>query len=404
MKIFLANLNFCLLCVGYPTLVTIYMLFLGNMNLQLVTIPYRFITLLLSIVVIYNSRECSVREMKQYGWIVFYSCILSARMIYDFWIDWELDITFSSKVKPVLFWWGISLPAFLSIAKSYKIIDLRRTFIVIFSAYIFIALANLFVNKALFDDSMVNAEGRVDGGDGLNTISFGYCGVSLATLTFYLGNHIGRNIWVRLIQVILFCVGIFVTVKSGSRAPFMVMVMLFALMFHMKSNMDLMAKILLYILLFSLLLVGDELIALFSEYVPVLFARFQQAGSDEVRRLLLNKAMEIFEVYPLFGRYFTIYVDNQVSYSHNVFVDAAVVGGVFGLTVMLAIYYYLFKESIDLNTRDSRNFSWVIILFMQGALSLLSSGTVYYMPTFFAGCAFISLWDADLKRSINRLS
>lgn len=399
MKTFLANLNFCLLFAGYPMLATIYMLFLGNMNLQLLTIPYRFITLLLSIVVIYNSRECSIRGMNQYGWIVFYSCILSVRMIYDFWIDWELDITFSSKVKPVLFWWCISLPAFLSIAKSYKIIDLRKTFIVIFCAYIFIALANLFVNKALFDDSMVHAEGRVDGGDGLDTISFGYCGVSLATLVFYLDNHIGRNSGVRFMQAILFCVGVFVVLKSGSRAPFMVLIMLFALIFHLRTNIDLMVKILLYIFMFSLLLVADELIAIFSEYAPVLFARFQQAGSDEVRRLLLSKAMEIFEQYPLFGRYFTIYMDNQATYSHNVFADAAVVGGVFGLTAMLAIYYYLFKESIDLNTRDNRNFAWVIILFMQGALSLLSSGTVYYMPTFFAGCAFISLWDADLKNS-----
>lgn len=399
MKTFLANLNFCLLFVGYPLLATIHAMFLGNMNLQLLTIPYRFVTLLLSMGVIYNSRECSIRGMKQYGWIVFYACILSARMIYDFWIDWELDIAFSSKVKPVLFWWGISLPALFSIAKSYKIIDLRKTYIIIFGAYVFIALANLFVNKALFDESLSNSEGRINGGDGLNTISFGYCGVSLATLVFYLGNQISRNTFVRLIQFVLFCIGIFMVIKAGSRGPFMVMLMLFALMFHMQSNMDLIVKITLYVLIFSLLLVADELIDIFSDYAPVLFARFQQSGSDEIRILLLNKALEIFERYPLFGRYFTIYVDNQATYSHNVFVDAAVVGGVFGLIAMLAIYYYLFKESIDLNARDSRNFSWVIILFVQGALSLLSSGAVYYIPTFFAGCAFISLWNSDLRSS-----
>ncbi|MDE7378599.1 MAG: O-antigen ligase family protein [Paraprevotella sp.] len=394
MKGFLSNLNFCLLFAGYPLLVTIYSIFLaGTLNLQLLTIPYRLFTLIVSLLVIYNNWGNPIRGMKQWGWLLAYGCMLSFRMVYDFFFDTDLFIPIGEKIKPLLFWFCITLPALFAAAKSYKTISFRKVYVGLVAIYAFIGICNLLFNRGLFDANFAAAsEGRVDGGEGLNTISFSYCGVSLATLAFFLNGYLGDSALMRFVRLVLMGIGLFIVLKTGSRGPFLVLLMIFIFILYMKMKTDIL-MLLVGMLCFSfLLLFSGDILDTLGEMFPVLFSRLHESASDDERRALWNMALDIFEQYPLFGRYLGLYVNNTVCYSHNAFADAAVLGGLCGVICLSVIYIRFFKDSVFLYKADKVKFGWIITLFMQGILSILFSGTIYYMYTVMAGCAFLSLW------------
>ena len=176
-----------LIFFGYQLVATIFGSFMTEATgTRFITVPYRAVMLLLSIFLIYKG-ETKMTNSPLIVLLIFFWSVLIIRLVYDFYLQTNFEISQEGKNRTISYILGITLPSILAFARTWDKIDYYKALQWMEGVLIVITVYNLLFNEALLSKEILNnlSDGRVSGGLALNTISFGHCGASLALLSLY---------------------------------------------------------------------------------------------------------------------------------------------------------------------------------------------------------------------------
>lgn len=396
--VFLATLNFVLGLYGYEFIATMGNPFMAGGHSQIITIPYRAVCLGISLYLIFCCKPNYVKLKPVIVCLIIYWMILILRLVYDFYIQWDFDIRPEGRNKVLLFFLCINLPQSLSYALSWEKVDYGKAFKYLALMLVSIAVFNFIFNPALLfgttmntDEALVTSDGRLTGGVALNTISFAHCGVALSLVALYTYNYVKEVN--KYLCLFLFGMGAFIMLKAGSRGPFVCFTVILLMYYSFK------AKQIIYVFLIATLFCiviyacKDLLLTLVKDVSPVLYNRTMltlEKGNLSGRDHSFEYALEIWKQYPLLGRYFTYYLGSPAipGYTHNVFFDSMIMGGMVGVA-MMAYFYWTVVKSLYVAMKYSSTLLWIPLIILQKYLACQSSGAFWETPAISMGLACV---------------
>ena len=408
--VLLATLNFVLGLYGYQLVATLGSPFMSVGNTQFITIPYRALCLGISLFLIFRCKVTAYHFRPIIICLVIYWSILILRLVYDFYIQSDFIISASGKSKVILFFLCINLPQSLSYAMSWKKVDYEKAFVLLMVMLILIAVFTMLFNHSLFLGSAekgiadtVTTDGRITGGAALNTISFSHCGVALSLISLYLFYY--RSYLNKYIVFALFCLGVFIMLRAGSRGPLVCFILMMLLYYSFKTKQILSAFFIALNFVLLLYVFKDFLLDQVKDISPVLYRRTMATfdkGDLSGRDTSFAEALHIWEENPILGKYFTFYLGSPAypGYTHNIFLDSAIAGGMLGVGLMLYFYFTIFRALFNAISYNPV-LLWIPLVIVHKYLACLSSGCFWIEPSLSMGLLAIALLELDKNYCIN---
>ncbi len=357
----ISNWNFVNLLFGFSFVTT---LFLNNDESLIstnITIPYRFASLVFSILVIfYNLGNHKKITILANVFILFYfAYILKIFICLNFYTSvfyGKSDITYYSSSILIVF-----IPL-ISVLLSYEKIDLnfilKNSFLIVCASSI---LATLGYNPTI----QMGIEDRLDANVALSSISFGHLGVSLIILSF---SVFRKSVYYKLFAFISILLGLFIIIIAGSRSPFLALIFIVGL-FILQLRLN---KVILYgtlLLFLSTIYIYIEKILLFvNSYSQVAFSRLSASiedGDTGERDSYYKAAIEQFFESPFIGGNFVLKNGlGKGDYPHNLFLESLMTFGIFGGLVVFIFHFRVFYISQVVISLDG-NYRFLFLLFIQ---------------------------------------
>lgn len=378
---------FALIFVGYPIITTLFLpngydfgddIIYSDLS-RVITVPYRMAIFFLSLIVIILFPK-SKHTFHALGIYVLFWGLLLMRMFYDLFVRSDFSFSRENANSILLFMFVSCIIPVFAIIRGWRFINLRLAYkLLLFGSITLIPLFAL-NNPTLFDLSS-DFEVRMSGNIALNSISFGHCGVTLAILAFcgWWNNNVKNRISY-ILCFIAMLVGVLITIKSGSRGPFVALLvcLFFAYFIPKWSFKSLLISSVLFILFFFYY---DYILDYLSELSPVFQKRVINAESmDDItngRAPLYEMAWRDFVNHPFIGSSFAIRSFNgELWYSHNVILDAFMGLGFGGGMLFIYLYYKVIKECILIYKNNSK-MGWLSIITIQYIIGSLLSGCFY---------------------------
>ncbi|HIZ05002.1 MAG TPA: O-antigen ligase family protein [Candidatus Phocaeicola gallistercoris] len=395
--VLLSTLNLVLILFGYQLCATIFSLFITNVTgTQIVTVPYRILTLGLAVFLIFVSRF-SYKKSTIANLLWLYWLIIIARLIIDFYLQSSFYINPEGKTRVVFYVFCITLPSVIAYYKTWDKVDYNKALQWSVVALIIIAVFNLLFNKSMLNDTVI---GRISGGLALNTIAFGQCGTSLALIAVYF--ILFRKDVHKYIFWAILLLGVFIMLRAGSRGPVFTFLIILVLLLSMKTKK--MFFVLLGLIVFSLLiyLFQDALLDIIENISFTLYKRIINTienGDLSGRDVIYTKVINSWLENPLIGSQFTYYYKNYPVYSHNIVLDAALQGGILGVMILLSFFFTVFKAQYY-SSIYNKKMTWLVILSLQNYIGSLSSGSFYQNSILSVGVLAISLLGLNTRTNL----
>lgn len=396
--VILATLNFVLALFGYELIATLGSPFMSLGHTQFITIPYRAVCLGLSLFLIMRCRPVNFHFKSIIICLIIYWSILIIRLVNDFYIQWDFDISPEGKKYVLLFFLGINFTQTMAYALSCDKVDYTKAFRYLAIILITIAIFNIIFNPILLfggtaHSDLVTTDGRITGGAALNTISFAHCGVALSLISLYIYYYV-ENIN-KKIALLFFCLGALIVLKAGSRGPFICLVVILFLFYSFKTKQIIYAFLIGALFIVLIYAFKDFLLDFVKDVSPVLYNRTMatiEKGDFNGRNHFFEDALIIWQQNPLFGKYFTLYFGSPAKpgYTHNLFFDSMIMGGLVGVVLMTFFFYYVIK-ALYLSLKYSSIFIWITLIIFHQYLGCLSSGCFWGTPSLSIGLLAISL-------------
>lgn len=395
--VLLSTLNLVLILFGYQLCATIFSLFITNVTgTQIVTVPYRILTLGLAVFLIFVSRF-SYKKSTIANLLWLYWLIIIARLIIDFYLQSSFYINPEGKTRVVFYVFCITLPSVIAYYKTWDKVDYNKALQWSVVALIIIAVFNLLFNKSMLNDTVI---GRISGGLALNTIAFGQCGTSLALIAVYF--ILFRKDVHKYIFWAILLLGVFIMLRAGSRGPVFTFLIILVLLLSMETKK--MFFVLLGLIVFSLLiyLFQDALLDIIENISFTLYKRIINTienGDLSGRDVIYTKVINSWLENPLIGSQFTYYYKNYPVYSHNIVLDAALQGGILGVMILLSFFFTVFKAQYY-SSIYNKKMTWLVILSLQNYIGSLSSGSFYQNSILSVGVLAISLLGLNTRTNL----
>ena len=381
LKEYLSTLNLIMLVSGYAFVTSLFVPIVSNVEVvtTLVTVPYRALILLLSLVVLFlhlNGHRQITYFTKLY--IVFWILLLF-RMFYDLEIRDDFFVSDSLRNKLWLYSIGVCFISMISVLLSIRSINFKMCFWGIYLTTTISMILSLKANEALF----MNDIGRLEGNVALSSISFGHSGVLGALLSLFCYKNT-RSFIVKVLCLGIFVLGIFIMLKAGSRGPlvaFVIVILSYGIS-RSKNFVTLIWTVGLSVLLIYFL--QDYILDWIEQVSPVMRKRLELAINEydsSGRDIILVDAINEFLDNPILGSQFAFNLNGGIRYSHNIIVDAFMGLGLFGGILFVVICFSAVKRAIQIFNKKIEN-EWVAIIFLQSFLGLMLSGALYYSETF----------------------
>ena len=373
--VLLSTLNLVLILFGYQFVATIFSPIMTNSSgTQFITIPYRIITLGISLFLIVR---CHFKQTKSaiISLLWLYWLIIIVRLVIDFYIQSSLYINPEGKSRIVFYIFCITLPSIIAYYKTWNIIDYNKALYLSVTFLIIIAIVNLVFNRSLFDETL---NGRIEGGTALNTISFGHIGASMALISVYF-ICFRKNYKLKFLFWILLPLGIFIMIRSGSRGPLLTFLLIAILIFSFRTKQFFFTILSIGLLLLLIFLFKNALLDLINDISPVLHRRLISTidkGDLSGRDVIYNEVINSWLNNPFIGTQFTYYYKHFPVYSHNLVLDAALQGGIVGIIIMLTFYFQSTK-ALYYSVENHKDKLWLTILILQNYIAGLSSSSFY---------------------------
>lgn len=219
----------------------------------------------------------------------------------------------------------------------------------------------------------IDAESRVSASALLNTIAFGHLGVSLALMAIYRFFYSGHlSIW-KPICIVVAILGMVTMMRAGSRGPivaFLFAIVLFAATFArnvvLSCGLALICCVIVYI-------ARDILLNMVEFISPALYTRIDATlsyGEASGREYMFIEYLKEVFSHPLFG-----FQLDLLGYSHNVFIDAFMMFGLFaGWIIPIILLVGIYRAIGLLKYRIA--IGWISLLYFQAFASVQFSGCI----------------------------
>lgn len=394
LNIFLSTLNFVLCFVGFKLVTSVFLPASSDIEgiSRSVTLPYRALTLVLScIVCFFNIKQYRRRFPIGLTVFLFFWGILILRIIYDILIRSDIKLHDTSQVWIYVF--GICLPSIFSVIKSYKYIDVNKSFYWILGLTALTLVFTLFSNQVLLMGS-VAGNVRQGGNAAISTISFGHFGATTIILGLYTIIHRNVNWFYKSLLILMILLGAFCMLRAGSRGPILALaVVIFFWLFSLAKNISRSILTLVLTIVVTLIFV-DQILVLVGNISPIMEDRLRLSiyeGSTGGRDPYYANAVRYFLESPIWGEQFVIIFPNGThDYAHNVFLDALMGLGVIGGSALVFFFGVAFKKSYSLINNRHPDF-WISLLLIQQIISNMVSGAFYFNPLLSVLLTFIFL-------------
>lgn len=377
---YLSNLNVVNTIIGYVFFVSLLVPFLGiqSGSSQLITIPYRGFSLFLSLLVIILNLKSRVKlTYPVFIYFLFWIVVL-IRMFYDLEVRTDFYVLQYYKSKVWLIAIAGCFVPMISLFKSIKIINFNYCFNLLYKGCIIILIPSI-----LFSLSELEANTRDTANIALDPISFGSIGITLSLLCIYkfTNNNLRKNKIKLLFNILLFVLGFYLALQSGSRGPFLGFFIIVIFLYSIVKRKSLFAF---YIFIFIAYLLRSFLINSLSVFSPFMAQRLSQGISGDDMSLLARLESYIWFIEqisenPFFGSQFArLGYGHYPGYAHSIILDVLLGFGLVGLLVFVYIIYKAFKNLI-ISIRLKKDY-WVGLIMMQHLLLSLTSGAYYSNP------------------------
>lgn len=403
LNVFFSTFNFVLCFVGFQLATSILLPAVSDIEgiTQSVTVPYRVFSLLLSLLVIIINIKNTIHPypiaLKVF---LFFWGILIIRIFYDDIIRYDINLGNTTQIWLYIF--GICIPAIFSIIKSYKYINLEKSFWWLLILTGLTLVLTLFSNQALLV-GVDELNGRQGGNVAISTIAFGHLGTTSIILGFYALLNKKLNNFYKLLIILLILIGFFSMLRAGSRGPVMALgvVLFFWLFSRLKNPFNAIFTLIIVVVLTSILM--DQILVLMGHISPIMEERLRESiyeGSTGGRDPYYASALESFYESPIFGKQFVLFFsDGSYDYSHNLILDALMGLGVIGAGALIYFLGVAFKKSYYLIKIKDPHF-WICLILIQQIMSNMVSSAFYYNQLLSVLLVFVFLKYRDIKSFI----
>lgn len=357
----ISNWNFVNLLFGF-SFVTI--LFLDNGESMIstnITMPYRLVSLILSILVIFNNlgnyKKITILANVFVLFYLAYILKIIFCLNFDTFVYYgKSDITYYSFSILIVF-----IPLISVLLSSTKLdinFILKNSFLIVFVSSI---LATLGYNPA----NQMSIEKRLDANVALSSISFGHLGVSLVILAFAVFR---KSNYYNILAILSIFLGLFIIIIAGSRSPFLALIIIVGV-FILQSKLN---KVVLYTTIVSFLsticIFLEHILTFINLYSQVSYSRLSASvenGDTGDRDSYYKAAIEQFFESPFIGGNFVLINGlGKGDYPHNLFLEALMAFGILGGLVVFIFHFRVFYVSQAVISFD-RNYRFLFLLFLQ---------------------------------------
>lgn len=396
----LASANLVNCFIGYEFVVTLFSSIIrGFGETQLITVPYRGLSMLLAFIILWRSRNKHVQLPMGVWCILLYWGILVARFIYDVMLDNDLRFAPGEVQKTTLMIFGVNIPTLLAVLKSWGEIDFKRVYKWMLYLTLMASVAAVLFNK---DKFAADASDLINGRlaiKAVNPITLGHLGSLLVILGLFV-NKLTLPRCLRLgIKISAILLGLLLVSKAASRGPLLMLTLSLSLYFYYKTPQY--KKFIIITSCLTLIfwpLAEGLFLDILQWWAPSLHNRVVETieMGDSGRSELASEAWTLFKNSPAYGSQFCLYNAHKFYYSHNLILDSLVSGGLIGFIIFI-IPLVLSIVSIPRLMAHGVNTFFVLVCFKQIGAAFLS-GTFYMQGAIGVAICSLLLMASSLKR------
>lgn len=374
-NIFLTTLLFILTFVGYQFSTTFLLPISSDVEnaSRMVTVPYRIIELLLSIIVIFANISNKIKKndiitMLLLLFFIFYF----TRITYELYFDEHSTIRDYFRETVINYTYLIISPAVIAIYLGYNKIDLNKAVIWIYSAMAICSVIILINNNMVMSSEITS---RLDANLGMNSIGYGQFSVStiLMSIFFFLRSE---KVVYKIVHILICIISFIALVLAGSRGPIFSLFSVGLFWLFSKSKNYVLGLLIVILCLCLMYVYSDLILNLIGDISPVMQKRIMASIYENDlsgREIYYKNAIDIFTNNPLIGNQL---VTNYGVYTHNFILDILMALGLLGFIPFIIVFISLFYKSYILIRQDNRHY-WVCILLIQQFTYLMSSSALY---------------------------
>lgn len=380
---FFSTLSVVLVLFGYQFVTTLFGSSMTVDNSRTVTLPFRVLALGVLVVTWYLNRNTPINT-KDLKILWVYWALLFTRMIYDLFLRTDIP-PISSDQRNVIFLLSISQAFLPSIvfSKCYKYIDFDKLLTWSFILTQASVLIAMYINTSAFITGDVETGERLTANVALNSISTGVLGLMAIIVAVAFLRRRKALFILKLFVFLLIFIDIVFMLRAGSRGPILYgfVVMVFAIVTMTKNKaanitLLLMASVILW---FSM----SSLESFISDISPVLYNRLygksmedQLYGRDNLYEIAFNYFLES----PIWGKYFAIYRNGVMVWTHNILIESLLQLGIIGFSLLLTIIVKSCKKVLSVGESKASYF-WLALLLIVGLVGGMVSSVFYTSET-----------------------
>ena len=375
----LSTLNLIVFFAGFDLVTSLASLFLSDIaeHSQLVTIPFRAFSLLLSIIVLVLNLKNKINTNLSILCLFFYLSLLIIRLLYDFGLRTDIDTFRSDRTQVVLLFSSMIINT-LATAKSYKNINFTLVFKYILLLYSIILVINFItVQEFTLESALIQTQVSA----GLrNTIATGYIAATFILISlFYYTKGINLSVY-KLILIPVIIIAIIILLRAGSRGPLLSVFIGIIIYFAFRNRNPL--KIIIYsVLLLALaVLFYEDIISSIIKVSPIMADRieFTLAEGDKLRMEYFNAGIEGFLNNPFTGSYAFVYTPFEwYEYPHQLVIESFMATGILGGIALIIVLFGVIKIII-INIQNKTPNLWIELIAITYVVRALTAGSIYF--------------------------
>lgn len=373
-----------MLLIGFFSAGLLSNLFTGGS--RSVTIPFRALVLLLSIIIIVSGilNNRFTIPLRELIFFLLFWIFYMGRLVIDLYFRNIQAVVFESNLEYFLNAIGICFIPCLSIL-FVKEINLDWILKWTFRILLISLIVSVFLNLSLDTEESQQSYGRYGGGGGLNTINYGHQGVTLSLLSLFLLLRT-KDLLKAIIYVFSFLVGLFIMYLSGSKSPLLALLLCSSFYFFSRQGL-LKGLITLMLILCPFFIFSSEIVDFLSQYGGSFLDRVAVAmkSGDQGRNNLFSEGINEFANSPIWGSSFVLQGRGAGYWSgfhpHNIIIESLMALGLIGGVLILCIIgkgiYFAYK----LASKSSPD-AWSGIILLQYSILAMFSNAIYTNHTF----------------------
>lgn len=359
---------------------------------RMITIPYRLVVLIVSILVILFSinisninhdRKLLAGTRISSTFIIIFIISYSFRLFFDTGYN---NILIRESSEYLLYWFGICLIPGI----TFLFLDLKSSQKYLYLSWIFLAIASILALPLIVEgqvSKVFTEQGRL-AGEALNPISLGHQSASLLLISLYilLNRESFKNRIIKVPYIFSLMLGMILLFFAASRGPIVAIIVCVCLLLLSWQYRGINTFKIFGIIIIAIIFVniafsfaldsGSSFLERFTSFLngdDFGYSQFVQ------RPELYQKASELIAEYPIFG--YGLEIPN-LGYPHNLIVEAFLATGLLGGSLFLIIYIYTAIKAIGIIMAKNNPWSWLGLLYIQYAIGSIFSGSLYNSSTF----------------------